>query len=507
MLRHVCAEFARSWILTLIVALSIGVGRDASAAPTPNHPNNPAPVALRPPLDNALIAYMQAGRIPGLATVVVRDGQVRWIQAYGVLDSSKPANLASNKVAVTSPFRVASVSKTITAALILRLAEAGYLPTPYIDQYLPADLPVVNPAFPGARITLTQLLLHTSSIADPRAPYFPPSNISDATLATMLTDAVAGTLTYEDPRIVAWAGVPGSAGKLGVGDLKFFYAGTPAADTPLSVEQYLRGVLVPGGADYPSPAFEPNRSYFATAPGARYGYSNVNITLLGYIAERVAAAAGQPRSFAQLADSVVFAPLGMTRSSFSINTTDPSVLAATAVPHTYASDAVAVLNRKAMVNVFCLRLGCSPRYPDSELVLPADYQPAVQYGVAERPAKGLRTSIADLGRFVSMLAARGSINGRPFLAASTVDEMAKVQFADGEHTVGLGMFKFTLSPEVVPNDVVWGHSGADAGAAACMLFSKTTGYGMAVIMNAPEYGDGSCDVVRAIYAYAYANRL
>jgi CubicO group peptidase (beta-lactamase class C family) len=489
------------------VELCFGVGAPAVAAPVPNHPTNPAPAALQPALDNALIAYMQAGNIPGMATVVVRNGEVKWIQAYGVLDNSKPAALSSNKVAVTTPFRVASVSKTVTAALILRLAEAGYLPSPYLDQYLPADLPVVNPAFPRSRITLTQLLLHTSSIADPRAPYFPPSNISDATLAAMLTDAAAATLTYDDPRIVAWAGVPGSAGQLGVGDLKFFYAGSTPADTPLSLEQYLRSVLVPGGADYPRGGFSPNRSYFATEPGIGYGYSNVNSTLLGHVAERVAAAAGQPLSFAQLAEAVVFGPLGMVHSSFSIDTTSPSELAATAVPHGFFGENVPIINRKAMVNVFCLKLGCTPRYPDSDFVLPQGYRPGPAYGVAERPAKGLRTSIADLGRFVAMLAAGGRINGQPFLSSSTVDQMATVQFADGEHTVGLGMFKFTLSPEVVANDVVWGHNGADAGAAACMLFSKTTGYGIAVMMNAPEYGDGSCDVVRAIYAYAYANRL
>jgi CubicO group peptidase (beta-lactamase class C family) len=488
---------------SLIVAAALA--STAFAAPTANYGGNPASATVKATLDPLIINFMQAANVPGLATVVVHDGQVRWMQTYGVLDKTVSETLASNKVAIDTPFRVASVSKAVTATIIMKLAEASLLPNEYADYYLPSDMPVVNPAYSTSRIALVHLLTHTSSIADPRTPFFPPPNISDATVSSVVASANAGTLTYTDQRVIDWTGNPGSAGSVGVGDSRYFYFGSPPADTPLTLEQYLRRILVPGGADYPVPSFSPNRSYFPYAPGAGYQYCNVNTALLGFVAERVFAMNGSPLTFAQIADGVVFQPLGMTRSSFSLNSTSSSILAATAVPHDVADAAV---SRKAFVNSVAVQLGKSKPYADAEATS-TNYQPVGQYGVAERPAKGLRTSIQDLGKFVSMLAAGGQVNGSAYLATSTVNTMSSAVYSytdsSGSHPVGLGLFKLQPDgPAAVTGDNLWGHNGEDAGVSACMLFSKSTGYGMAIIMNGPaDRTEWSCRVIKDIYATVY----
>jgi len=93
--------------------------------------------------------------IPGIAaTVILADGRT-WT---GVAGDAVAATHA--KVTPETPFAIASVTKTFTAALILRLAEQGRLT---IDDPLARWLPDYPNA---ARITLRMLLQHTSGLAD-----------------------------------------------------------------------------------------------------------------------------------------------------------------------------------------------------------------------------------------------------------------------------------------------------------------------------------------------------
>ena len=88
------------------------------------------------------------------ATVILADGRT-WT---GVAGDAVAATHA--KVAPGTPFAIGSVTKTFTAALILRLAEGGLLT---IDDPLARWLPDYPNA---ARITLRMLLQHTSGLAD-----------------------------------------------------------------------------------------------------------------------------------------------------------------------------------------------------------------------------------------------------------------------------------------------------------------------------------------------------
>lgn len=140
---------------------SAAVGESSpSAIPSPIAAVAPSPAA---PVDQATAATLQraleAARtsmvIPGVAaTVILPDGRT-WTGVAG-----DAVTATHTKVTPDTPFAIASVTKTFTAALILRLAEEGLLT---IDDPLARWLP----DYPNAtRITLRMLLQHTSGLAD-----------------------------------------------------------------------------------------------------------------------------------------------------------------------------------------------------------------------------------------------------------------------------------------------------------------------------------------------------
>jgi CubicO group peptidase (beta-lactamase class C family) len=103
---------------------------------------------------NFLRGYMTNRQIPGLSVAVAHEGKVIWSQGFGWAD-------LENKVPVTplTKFRIGSVSKPFTAALVALLREQGK-----IDIDVPIQTYV--PEFPEKQkpITVRHLLTHTSGI-------------------------------------------------------------------------------------------------------------------------------------------------------------------------------------------------------------------------------------------------------------------------------------------------------------------------------------------------------
>lgn len=93
--------------------------------------------------------------IPGIAAAIAVDGRVVWEGAAGVADVERGTVVTSD-----TAFRIASISKVLTATAILRLAEEGR-----ID--LDAPVQTYLPEYPAPRrgtMTIAQLLTHTSGI-------------------------------------------------------------------------------------------------------------------------------------------------------------------------------------------------------------------------------------------------------------------------------------------------------------------------------------------------------
>jgi D-alanyl-D-alanine carboxypeptidase len=107
-------------------------------------------------VDAAAADALREIAVAGLSVAVVRDGRVVLAKGYGY------ANLAERVPAsATTIYRLASVTKEFTAAAILHLTERGRLSLDDpIGGYLP-DYPG-----DGRRITIGQLLSHTSGLSD-----------------------------------------------------------------------------------------------------------------------------------------------------------------------------------------------------------------------------------------------------------------------------------------------------------------------------------------------------
>lgn len=137
-----------------------------------------------------VFARFASDREPGAAVLVLEDGKVAFRRGYGVGDLR-----TMRPIDETTSFRLASVTKHITAAAVVLLVRDGRLR--YDD-----PLTAVFPGFPdyGRRITIRHLLQHTSGLPDyeslmaPPAPGVPveDAQISDAEVLTLLERQAAG---------------------------------------------------------------------------------------------------------------------------------------------------------------------------------------------------------------------------------------------------------------------------------------------------------------------------
>ena len=110
-------------------------------------------------LETLLAGRTQAGVVPGLSAVVVKDDRLVWARGFGFADlaTSTPATPQTS-------YLWFSMTKTVTATAVVRLAEEGKL-----DLDAPADeyyrgLKVVSQPAP---VTARHLLSHSSGLANP----------------------------------------------------------------------------------------------------------------------------------------------------------------------------------------------------------------------------------------------------------------------------------------------------------------------------------------------------
>lgn len=172
-------------------------------------------------IDDLILNEMQNNHIPGLSASIVINETVMWQNAYGY------ANIEENKkVENDTLFKIASVSKTITATALMQLYEKNYfnLFDP-INDYLPFD--VIHPIFASKDITFHMLLTHSSGIAD------------------------------------NWKYL-------------FHFVG----DSPISFQVFLEEYLVSGG-DY----YDDVNNFHSWEPGTSWSYTNVGVALVGYLVE------------------------------------------------------------------------------------------------------------------------------------------------------------------------------------------------------------------------------
>lgn len=182
---------------------------------------NPNPSSA---VDNYILDEMNAENAPGMATLIVKDGEIVWVNAYGLADVG-----ANVPVTDSTVFMLASISKVFTGTALMHLFENGQMDLDEdINNYLPFDIDV--PGFESDSITFRQLMTHTASIAD-------------------------------------GAAMDG-----------YYSNGDPTITLPDVIERYFST----SGADYNA-----NQNFSTDVPGTAYEYSNMGTALAGYMVEAV----------------------------------------------------------------------------------------------------------------------------------------------------------------------------------------------------------------------------
>jgi N-acyl-D-amino-acid deacylase len=233
---HVC--------FVLLLGNAAALADDAPADPIPVTGDDVSQFAAA---EAWLLEYMHTNQVPGASLAIAVDGELKLARGYGYADRE-----AKEPVQPEALFRIASISKPVTAVAVLKLVDEGKLK---LDDSV-VDLLGLRPANEKPadydlwwdRVTLQHLLTHSGGWDRDRS----------------------GDPMFLDVRIVKWLNR-----KL------------PLDHATLNEYQFRRPL------DF--------------APGTRYAYSNFGYSLLGRAIEK---ASGEP--YEKYVREQVFAPLGIT---------------------------------------------------------------------------------------------------------------------------------------------------------------------------------------------------
>ena len=131
--------------------------------------------------DTRLNTIMQNYKAPGAAVVAAKDGEIVFEYYYGYADKK-----AKEPVTDSTYFRLASVTKLVTAIRTMQLVEQGTLDLDQdISAYLGYD--IRNPYHRKTPITLRMLMTHTSSL-NPYGGYFDETRTLSSLIAFEYTN-------------------------------------------------------------------------------------------------------------------------------------------------------------------------------------------------------------------------------------------------------------------------------------------------------------------------------
>jgi len=162
--------------LLIFLTASIGSAQDSSLAPSQSSA-----------VEKDITAFMSQEHAPSVSVAIVRDGKLAWTGAYGFsdLENSVPAK-------TSTMYRLASISKPITATAVMQLADAGKLD-------LDAPIQKYCPAFPEKQspITARELLGHLAGVRHYKHPEESWSTTHYASVSESLDFFKAEPLDFE----------------------------------------------------------------------------------------------------------------------------------------------------------------------------------------------------------------------------------------------------------------------------------------------------------------------
>ena len=177
--------FKRIAFLLLPLFLCVQMTDTATAADYCECPDELAHAERQLRFDAVLDTY----KTMGASIVLIKDGRIVDTFQYGYADREKKIPVGSDTY-----FRVASISKMVSAVAVMQLLEQGYFS---LDQDIGEILgfPVVDPLFPNFPITLRQIMTHTASLLD--TYHYKEATRQDGKIE-LLRHVLNGNYTYLD---------------------------------------------------------------------------------------------------------------------------------------------------------------------------------------------------------------------------------------------------------------------------------------------------------------------
>lgn len=343
--------------------------------------------ALNKKLDKFIERKMKKAHMVGLQAAYLSKGELAWVGSYGLKNSSTKEPVNDHTL-----FMIASCSKPVTALALMKLYNDGrFRLDDDINNWLPVK--VNNPNFPGKPITFRMLLTHTSSLKDDNDMLF----------------------------------------KL--------YTLPQGGDSPLTMEDFVKGYFLPGGSYY-----DVGNNFTKDAPGTKKLYCNAGFALAGYLIEQISGMA-----FSDYMKTAVFRPLAMNNSSW------------------YLRD-----------------------QPDSNLACPhkADFTVMNHYGYPTVADGQLRTNVTDYAQIIKLMMNEGKAGDSVFLLKATVDTFLAVQFPAVNKWQAIAWnynefdnwLYYLLMPRLAS------HTGVDPGVNTVTSFDPTNKTGVILFSNSLTTG-------------------
>jgi CubicO group peptidase (beta-lactamase class C family) len=243
----------------LISVWALACGMDPDSIPNAQVDGEENEYPRLPDLDAAITQEMASSHIPGLSACLIKGEETIWCNGYGYADIE-----AKRQVNRSTPFILASISKTFVAEAAMHLNENGGLP---LDEPISSILPfsVVHPN-DDQSISTRMLLSHTAGIKD-----------NWSVLDSVMVEG----------------------------------------DSQIALGDFLEGYLVEGGQRYSS-----RRNFIRAGVQEKSVYSNVGVALAAYVVE---VAAGVP--FDEYCEQYIFEPLQLQDTSWHLSGLDENTLA------------------------------------------------------------------------------------------------------------------------------------------------------------------------------------
>ena len=154
---------------TLVLVVAAGAqaqdAREASVAPPPAFTDPARAAKLRsafPAIDQLMRDFAARSHVPGIAYGIVIDGALAHVGVSGMRDVG-----AGIPVDTATVFRIASMTKSFTAASILQLRDAGKLSLDDpVERYIPELATLRYPTSDSPKLTIRHLLSHSEGFPE-----------------------------------------------------------------------------------------------------------------------------------------------------------------------------------------------------------------------------------------------------------------------------------------------------------------------------------------------------